>query len=344
MGRSSGKTKRIAQVSARKKVTRPSKRKTIAKNVTDRVIEDIKKNNVLFWQKPWAENGLPTNLQSGNKYRGINRVLLAIAAGNKGYNSSVWMTYKQAEKKSYKDWLKKEGKTDSPEAKKEYDQDPSLYSGVRLGEKGESIVFFEPFEIDKDKDGNPLLDKDGNPTTKEAAVMRRYSVFNADQTDLGIPPDVPMRDSIKSIKSADDLIASSPNLPPIAHGGDVASYSPSEDRIRMPDRARFKSDEEYYQTLFHEIIHATGHKSRTGRMDGSWTSFGSDPYAEEELVAEIGSAMILAELGIDTPKIQKNQSAYIKNWVKRFEDNETLILDAAAKAQKALDFIFGENS
>jgi antirestriction protein ArdC len=330
----------LARVSSRKQVTRKQVKYT-AQDIVKDIIQAVEDDGVLPWQMPWAKNGLPKNNQTGKDYRGFNKLVLGFLGAKMGYSSSRWMTYKQAEEASYKKWLKENNKTNNDQSRLEYDSAPNNYSGVKKGSKGTYILFYKPLEVDKDKDGNPLKDKDGNLITKTVAIQRAYNVFNADQTDLGIPPDVTLRQNVNPIKEAEEVINNFTNPPQIKHGGDSAHYSPKTDTITMPERGRFQTDEDYYQTLFHELIHATAHKSRTGRMDGNWAGFGSDPYAEEELVAELGAAMLMDLVGIDNQKTVNNQKAYVQSWVKRFRDKPNMIINASNAAQKAVDTVFG---
>jgi antirestriction protein ArdC len=122
----------------------------------------------------------------------------------------------------------------------------------------------------------------------------------------------------------------------LTHGGDSAFYSPARDFISMPPMAAFNSANGYHATLLHESVHATGHKSRLDRDFSK--RFGSESYAFEELVAELGSAMLCAHLGIDG-QMQENHVAYIANWLTVLKNDKKAILTASAKAQQALDFL-----
>ena len=109
----------------------------------------------------------------------------------------------------------------------------------------------------------------------------------------------------------------------------------------MPKANLFQSDEEYYSTLFHELTHSTGHASRLNRYEISKMSpFESQDYSKEELVAEMGSAFLCGHCGIE-PSVIENQAAYIQNWLKKLQSNKKWLVYAAAKAQKAADFILG---
>ena len=132
-----------------------------------------------------------------------------------------------------------------------------------------------------------------------------------------------------------------PKRPLIEHEEQRAFYRPSDDKINMPETDSFFSDEEYYSTLFHELTHSTGHESRLNRMDSmKIAAFGSNSYSKEELCAEMGSAMLCGTCGIENETIE-NQSAYIKGWLSELRSDKKFLIQAAAQAQKAADFILG---
>jgi antirestriction protein ArdC len=132
-----------------------------------------------------------------------------------------------------------------------------------------------------------------------------------------------------------------PNAPMIEHNEPRAYYQPPEDRVNMPKSNLFQSNEEYYSTLFHELAHSTGHKSRLDRDEISKVNlFGSHDYSKEELVAEMGSAFLCGHCSIE-PSVIENQAAYIQNWLRKLHSNKKWLVYAAAKAQKAADFILG---
>jgi len=122
-----------------------------------------------------------------------------------------------------------------------------------------------------------------------------------------------------------------------------AFYSPDGDYVGMPEPELFRTPEDYYSVLFHELTHSTGHESRLNRKgvtgsDGLWSAFGSQPYSQEELVAEMGAAFLCGQAGIVERTID-NSVAYIRSWLQRLKDDRRLIVQAAAQAQKASDFI-----
>jgi antirestriction protein ArdC len=244
----------------------------------------------------------PANLVSKKTYRGINFFLLSLA----GYGSQYWLTYRQAQ---------------------------ALGGNVRKGEHGTKIVFwkFDKYETEA---------ADGETEERKSAFLRYYTVFNLEQTEglkalLALPPARP-------IESAEAFVSAMPN-PPAFEQGFRASYTPSTDTVAMPSRTAFDSQAEYYSTLFHELIHSTGHAKRLGREGFNKPQmFGSESYSREELIAEMGSAMLCGRAGIEQ-KTLANSAAYLKTWIARLKSDSKLIVSAASAAQKAADYIRGES-
>jgi antirestriction protein ArdC len=132
-----------------------------------------------------------------------------------------------------------------------------------------------------------------------------------------------------------------PQRPVIRHGMALASYSPASDVVNMPDHVRFESEDDYHATLFHELVHAVGHESRLNRASiMERNGHGSEPYGKEELIAEMGSAFLCGYAGI-TDRTIHSSAAYLEGWLKQLKEDKTLIVHAAAQAQKAADFILG---
>jgi antirestriction protein ArdC len=116
-----------------------------------------------------------------------------------------------------------------------------------------------------------------------------------------------------------------------------------QDFIQVPCREQYKDIMEFYSTLFHEMIHSTGHRDRLGRLDCSVkvAGFGSEEYSKEELIAEIGSAFLMNHIGIETIKTFNNSAAYIKSWLRVLKDDNRFIVSASGKAEKAMKYILG---
>ena len=119
-----------------------------------------------------------------------------------------------------------------------------------------------------------------------------------------------------------------------------AFYRPSTDSITMPLQEQFKTAGDYYSTLFHEITHSTGHKTRLDRIS-EMASFGSADYSTEELVAEIGSASILSTIGLQDSKTLEQSASYCKSWLKALKNDKKMIVIASARAEKAIQLILG---
>jgi antirestriction protein ArdC len=220
----------------------------------------------------------PANLISKKTYRGINFFLLSLA----GYGSQYWLTYRQAQ---------------------------ALGGNVRKGEHGTKIVFWK---FDKYETETP----DGETEKRKSAFLRYYVVFNLEQTEglkalLALPPARP-------IESAEAIVAGMPN-PPAFEQGFRAAYIPSTDTVTMPSRTAFGSPAEYYSTLFHGLTHSTGHAKRLGREGfDKLQMFGNDSYSREELVAEMGSAMLCGVAGIEQSTVA-NSAAYLQTWIGRLK-------------------------
>jgi antirestriction protein ArdC len=142
------------------------------------------------------------------------------------------------------------------------------------------------------------------------------------------------------IEDCERIVSGMANRPALEQS-DKAWYSPSRDVVGMPSIGLFRSSEEYYSTFFHELTHATGHKSRLGREGfESVQAFGSESYSKEELVAEMGAAMLCGVTGIANRTIE-NSAAYLRAWIARLKSDSRLIVAAASAAQRSSDFIQG---
>lgn len=176
-------------------------------------------------------------------------------------------------------------------------------------------------------------------------VLRHYNVFNAEQCEGIKAPDQAAEEieavPFEPIEEADRIVTSYPNGPLVMHTGSAAMYLPGTDTVRIAAPDRFNTRESYYATLFHELAHSTGHKSRLNRgLDEVSAPFGSPDYSKEELVAEMGSAFLCAAAGISPPTIEQS-AAYIDGWRKKLTDDKKLVVQAAGQGQRAADHILG---
>lgn len=296
----------------RKTKSRAIAHRDVEAEVTAKIIEQLEAGTVP-WQKSWLTAGLlPTSVSTGRPYRGANVLLLAIEALTKGYSSPYWMTYRQAEEHG---------------------------GHVKAGEKGTLVIFWR-------QTTRPDPDSDDPDAVKRGFFLRHFTVFNLDQTeDVTLPPrfdPVEFGDAPNPIELAEqvwDGYVDPPKLRNVV--GDSAHFVPSTDEITLPTREQFKSAEDYYSVLFHEGVHSTGHPSRLDRFvkNGEPQHFGSERYAREELVAELGSAMLLSVAEIEPN--YSSSAAYIENWLTALKNDRTLVIKAAGQAQKAVDRILG---
>jgi antirestriction protein ArdC len=242
----------------------------------------------------------PKNLVSGRGYRGINVFLLA----SNGYGSPYWLTYRQATERG---------------------------GHVRKGEHGTKVVFWKIGTRE-------MEDADGDAVERKSIVLRYYTVFNVEQCEGMAAPDATR--TVNPIEECERIVHGMPN-PPAMEQDARAWYRPSTDTVGMPSRNAFNSAEEYYSTLFHELTHSTGHTKRVGR-DGieKLNTFGSESYSKEELIAEMGAAMLCGVAGIDRRTIA-NSAAYLKSWIDVLKSDARMVVQAASQAQKAADYIQG---
>jgi antirestriction protein ArdC len=205
---------------------------------------------------------------------------------------------------------------------------------VRKGEKSSLVIFWKQNIITQESD-------DGEITEKQIPLLRYYLVWNVEQSE-GL--DLPALETGKVgvIAQAEAILVRMPNPPRIGYGGgDKAFYRPLTDSIHLPNRNSFDSAGEYYATLYHELVHSTGHQSRLNRPTLAEVSpFGSETYSKEELVAEFGAAFLCAHAGIETTI--NNSAAYIDGWLKKLRSDKKLAIIAASQGQKAVDYITGQ--
>jgi antirestriction protein ArdC len=257
------------------------------------------------WRKTWnAASSQPKNMVSKKEYRGINVFMLACMP----YSSPYWMTYKQCSDKG---------------------------GHVIKGSKSTPVVFWKWIDR-KEGDGADCEETNGKG---RIPMLRMYSLFNFEQTEgIELPPATEVINTFTPIERAEQIIAAMPLRPEIKYGGNQPAYHPVLDYVKMPVREAFESPEEFYGTLCHELSHATGHAKRVGRKGITEPSyFGSHNYSKEELVAEMSAAFLCGHSGIE--RTIENSAAYIQGWLRSLKNDKTLLIQAAAQAQKASDYI-----
>lgn len=260
-------------------------------------------NGVVPWHKPW----------SGVANGAYNRI------SKKPYSLLNQMLLEHdGEYATYKQWSDLGGK-------------------VRKGEKSEIVVFWKILNVEENKDGK--VEK------KSIPLLRYINVFHISQVD-GVEPKTIKLIEHSPIEEAEKIkidYADRENIVIKELITDKAFYSPSRDSIQVPCKKQYKDIMEFYSTLFHEMIHSTGHRDRLHRLDSETklASFGSEEYSKEELIAEIGSAFLMNHIGIETFKTFNNSAAYIQSWLKVLRNDNRFIVSASSKAEKAMKYILG---
>ena len=277
--------------------------------ITEQITNKLKEG-VVPWRKTWAytgEEGGPINFVTKTRYHGTNVILL----GMQGYERPFWATRRQVE---------------------------GVGGSIRPEEmgKGSFVVYWKQYESEEE-------DEEGNVVKKVRRVLRYSKAFNVDQCE-GIPdskiPVIEERDSGERIPKCDDLVKGYEDGPLLSHGGDIAGYAPAGDFVTMPEIGCFESEDSYYHTLFHELVHSTGHVERLDRFGPENVQRGSKDYSREELVAEMGACFLANEAGIEMDV--DNSAAYIGSWLEKLEENPKWVVQAASKADKAVGWIKGQ--
>lgn len=279
-------------------------KKSVYEMITERIIEQLE-NGVIPWQKPW----------SGTHSGAYNRI------SNKPYSLLNQMILKHdGEYATFKQWSDLGGK-------------------IRKGEKSEVVTFWkiQPYEEENEN---------GEKVIKQIPLLRYYNVFHISQVD-GVEPKEQLKISdLEPIEEAEKIKTEYMNREHLKIFEKVtndAFYLPIQDYIQVPCKEQYQDIEEFYSTLFHEMIHSTGHKSRLNRPDMQGiVRHGSEKYSKEELTAELGSAMIINILGIETEKSFKNSSGYIQDWLQVLKNDNNFIVSASSKAEKAVKYILNE--
>ncbi|MGF9891532.1 zincin-like metallopeptidase domain-containing protein [Priestia megaterium] len=294
--------------------------------ITDRIIKDLEKGEVP-WRKPWYQKNFPTRWVTNEPYRGIN--LLLLKPGEYATKKQILEAGGQIKKEEFGNYhiavywgpAKKASKKKAPKK-----------------EEKEELKEQDEIESKSEKKKKKLT-----ATNYEKFVLRYYRVYEINYQCTGLQSKIEDKEELdfNPIEKAEEIIDGYKNKPLIKTGAGGAYYRPSKDYINMPSEKTFHSVEEYYSTLFHEAIHSTGHKKRLDR-EGiiDIAAFGSETYSKEELVAEIGAAMLCGLAGIEDVTFE-NSIAYLQSWIKALKEDSSLVPNAAQQAQKAFDHILG---
>lgn len=277
----------------------------IRQTITDKII-NLLERGITKTGPRWTggtATDMPINAKTGVAYHGINVLVLWAEMADKCYASSQWLTFKQA---------------------------IDMGGHVRKGEKSVLCVYYQ------------TVQKDDGDEESSYFLAKPFWLFNVAQID-NLPVDlanVPAATTIfNPIDEAEQILIGCQAQ--ISYGYDSAYYAPGMDKICLPNRERFTTVENFYATALHELTHWTGDKTRLNRQFGK--RFGDDSYALEELVAELGAAFTLGQLGMIDATIE-NHASYVQSWIKVLKDDKKAIFTAASQAAKAADFILAGGS
>ena len=292
---------------------RRKKRRDVYAEITERVVEYLERG-VVPWRQLWVGDGksieTPYNGKTGRKYSGINVLMLWMTAMERGYEDPRWMTFNQ---------IRDMGLRLKPGQNK------------TSGQGGTQVVFWKVM-------GKRSGGGGGKEGEDSYVVARSYNLFNGSQVE-GMPP----------VESEEELPGTEPGevvqgvMAVVEKAGvqvkiseqSRALYRPSQDVVLMPAVERFESEEAYCAVLLHEVAHWTGHKERLNReQDGNPNS---KKYAFEELVAEMGSAFLCAQLAV-AAEIEQS-AAYIASWIKMLKEDKRVLFRAASQARKACEWV-----
>lgn len=286
-------------------------RADIYETVTAKIVADLEQG-VRPWFKPWSAEQAAGRIvrplrHNSQPYSGINILMLWGSAVAQGFSAPIWMTYRQA---------------------------AELGAHVRKGEKGSTVVYANAITRTE-------TDAAGEESEREIPFMKGYTVFNVEQIK-GLPAHYytkpePRSDGPQRIERAESYFTAL--NADIRHGGGRAYYSQGSDHVQMPPFEAFQDAEGYYATLAHECMHWTKHENRLDREFGR-KRWGDEGYAREELVAELGSAFLSADLEL-TPEVREDHASYIASWLEVLKNDKRAIFSAAAHAQRATDFLNG---
>ncbi len=277
--------------------------------ITNQIITALE-TGVRPWVKPWHSDHAAGRItrplrHNGEPYSGINILSLWSSASVQGFTSPIWMTFKQSKE---------------------------LKAKVRKGEKGSLVVYANKITRTEENEN-------GDEVERAIPFLKGYTVFNVEQIE-GLPerfyekPE-PRFNPVQRIDHAEAFFKDTGA--DIRHGGNRAFYAIHPNYVQMPPFEAFRDAESYYATLAHEVTHWTRHPSRLNREFGRKT-YGDEGYAKEELVAELGAAFLCADLEI-TLEARDDHASYIASWLKALKDDKRAIFQAAAYAQRAVDFL-----
>lgn len=267
----------------------------------------------LDWKKEWSGlSGRPYNPVSKTVYHGSNYFSLLLTSMAKGYQDPRWCTFAQIKEQG---WTLKAGKGQSAK-----------------------IEFWYPYDREQKKaiSWQEFREAGGQINDRYQLFSRAYSVYNGDMI-VGIPKLEVTQNEIQPVELV-DTISGSMGVSISYHKSDQAFYRPVEDRIYLPYRQQFHSEYAYASTALHELSHATGSEHRLNRKQGG--EFGTEPYAYEELVAEISSCFLSSELPMgQTEEHLQNHKAYVQSWIQGIKEQPDALFRAVKDAEQAAVYL-----
>lgn len=290
--------------------------------VTDRILAQMK-NGIIPWRKPWAAMGtnnpdeVAISHETGKPYSFLNQLL----CGGPG----EYVTFNQVQK---------------------------LGGKIKKGEKSRIIVFWHQY-IRKSKDDVITTPEDApeDENVRYGWYLKYYNVWNIDQCEgiesrwkkvAGATEETRLKPEAAAEKIVEEYLAQPSHPELVIKVSNKACYQPALDRVIAPQLSQYENVAEYYSTLFHELGHSTGHKDRLNRKGvANFDYFGSHQYSQEELVAEMTAAMLVAKAGLDAEKAFTNSVAYVQSWFKSLKNDPKLFVTAAGHAEKAAKWILG---
>ncbi len=274
-------------------------------DVTDRIVEALE-DGVAPWVRPWESLGAFRNAVTGREYRGVNPFLLSIASVRNDFKDLRWATFRQ--------WK-------------------TVNGSVRKGERSTLVVFWGTFKSKTKTD--PLT---GKPSV--IPFLKYFRVFNAEQVD-GADADrlAPLPEPVNTDARDATLDAFVSATGADIRTGGAAFYAPGTDTVTLPPFDSFKDGGAYYGVALHELTHWTGHPSRLNRKLAN--RFGSEAYAAEELIAELGSAFLCQRFRVDGTL---QHPEYVANWLRVLKNDKRAIFTASSAARKAAEFLYGKTN
>ena len=282
--------------------------------VTDRIIAQMEKG-IIPWQKPWhgIGNANPAEVAISDETRRAYSFLNQCLLGEPG----EYLTFNQ---------IKSHG------------------GMIRKGERSRIVVFYTQLV----KEDPEHLDENGKPKVVSIPLLKYYNVWNINQVDgieskgYAAEPRQALNPEEAAEAIVDGYMGSSNHPKLIVKNSDKAYYSPAGDIVVVPEMRQYNDVAEYYSTMFHELTHSTGHSSRLNRKGiTELAAFGGENYSKEELVAEIGAAMLVSHAEIPAKRAFRNSVAYLQSWLRALKNDNKMIVWAARQAEKAAKYILG---